>query len=354
MNLLLPALLVACGDKDQNTDSATGTDDTGADTGADTTPDLPDFGQPGPYAPGTFSAEITGSTGVGLTVQVWYPADAPGSETVVYDNLYPGEATTDATPSCGESRPVLVFSHGYSGIRWQSGFLVEHLASHGYVVLAPDHTYNTFLDNDDAHFEELLTRRPQDLIDTFDWALSQSEDADSSLSGCIDGAAGYAVAGHSFGGYTAYATGGATINLNGATDNLGDSRVWAVVPLAPWDVNGTITDGAADITVPLMCLSGTRDETTTWDEVSGMYAAATVTPRYLGEFPDAGHYSFSPVACDFGLAGDGCGEDFLDLDAFTQTVNTAVTAFLEESRGTAGAIGQLPAESDDLIWQITE
>lgn len=345
--LSLPALLMlpACGGKDP--DAGT----TSEDTAEATTPDLPDYSQPGPYAPGTLSAEITGSTGVSLTVQIWFPADAPGSETVTYDGLYGGNATTDVTPSCETSRPVMLFSHGYGGVRWQSGFLVEHLASHGYIVVAPDHTYNTVFDDDDAKFEEVVVRRPQDIADSFNWAADQSADG-GLIAGCINESDGYAVSGHSFGGYTAYATGGATLNLTGSSD-LSDDRVWAVIPMAPWDVGGTITDGTADITVPLMSLSGTRDDTTTWDSVSSMYAAATVTPRYSGEFPDAGHYSFSPIACDFGNVGDGCGDDFIALNDFTALVNTAVTAFLEEARGVTGAITQLP-ESDDVIWEMTE
>ncbi|MFT5679392.1 MAG: putative dienelactone hydrolase [Myxococcota bacterium] len=350
IKLILPALLLlpACGDKDDDSGTTAG-DDTATDTvGAD----LPDYSLPGEFSPGTLSMEITGSTGVELTVQVWFPADAPGAETVVYDGLYAGNATTDAIPTCDDARPVMVFSHGYGGVRWQSGFLVEHLASHGYIVVAPDHTYNTTFDNDDSRFEEVVVRRPQDLADAFDWAVAQSEDASSVLSGCLDGAEGYAVSGHSFGGYTAYAAAGASLNLSGNSD-LSDDRVWAAVPMAPWDVNGTITDGTADITVPLMCLSGTLDTTTSWDSVGSMFSAATATPRYLGEFPEAGHYSFSPIACDFGTTDNGCGEDYIALDTFAGLVNTAVTAFLEESRGVTGAIGQLP-DSGDVVWQMTE
>lgn len=346
--LLLSVLLAACGDKESDSGVAP-LDDTQA-----TTPDLPDYSQPGDYSVGTFSAEITGSTGVEFTVQVWHPADAPGSETVVYDGLYPGDAYTDTAPSCDESRPVLLFSHGYGGIRWQSGFLVEHLASHGYIVVAPDHTNNTFLDNDDSEFEAILLRRPQDIIDSFDWALSQSEDTSSSLSGCIDGAAGYAVSGHSFGGYTAYAVAGATLDdQQGGTINLSDDRAWAVVPLAPWDAYVLTSGATATVDVPVMCLSGTLDETTTWASVTAMYDDLTATPRYLGEFPTAGHFSFSPIACDFGTTGDGCGDDFLSLDTFTGLVNTATLSFLQETRGFTGAIEQIP-QSDDVIWSSTD
>ncbi len=38
---------------------------------------------------------------------------------------------------------VLLFNHGWAGRRTQDTFLTEDLASHGYVVAAIDHTYNS-------------------------------------------------------------------------------------------------------------------------------------------------------------------------------------------------------------------
>jgi len=44
--------------------------------------------------------------------------------------------------SSGERRyPVLIFSHGWTGVRTQNTYQAEDLASHGYIVIAPDHTY---------------------------------------------------------------------------------------------------------------------------------------------------------------------------------------------------------------------
>jgi alpha-beta hydrolase superfamily lysophospholipase len=39
------------------------------------------------------------------------------------------------------SRPVLLFLHGFSGIRQQNTFQVEELVSHGYIVAAIDQPY---------------------------------------------------------------------------------------------------------------------------------------------------------------------------------------------------------------------
>jgi predicted dienelactone hydrolase len=52
--------------------------------------------------------------------------------------------------------PVLVFSPGYNSMRTQSTTLMEEMASHGYVVVALDHTYSGVLTNFPAGRVELL------------------------------------------------------------------------------------------------------------------------------------------------------------------------------------------------------
>lgn len=43
--------------------------------------------------------------------------------------------------------PLVVYSHGNGGLRYVSAFLTEHLASHGFIVVAPDHVGNTAIDS---------------------------------------------------------------------------------------------------------------------------------------------------------------------------------------------------------------
>lgn len=108
-----------------------------------------------------------------IMVQVWYPAVVePGSTPAPYlSNLAvqgPAAAAVFKLPSftlshvnlaathaylnspvvtgtgplrTDERFPVLVFSHGWTGFRVQNTYQMEELASHGYVVFAPDHTY---------------------------------------------------------------------------------------------------------------------------------------------------------------------------------------------------------------------
>lgn len=334
--------LLACG----NTPADSGTRAT--DSGVPSTPT--DYSQPGAASPGTLQATVAGSTGTTLPVQVWYPAEPSGQAPITYDGVYPGGAFEGAAPACDGPRPVLVFSHGNSGVRWQSPFFTEYLATHGWVVVAPDHVGNTLFDMGAVPFEEVILRRPQDLRDSFDWLVDESSRADSPLSGCVDADAGYAVAGHSFGGFTTYATAGAPFDhpTTGVPENRSDERVWAAIAMAPWDVGGLLNTGNADVAVPVLTLGGTLDVTTPWDMIAGLHNTLTATPRFLGEFPAAGHFSFAPVSC-LVFDGDGCGDDFLPLETFTALVNASSLAFLEGAQGVEGAYEALP-DDPALLW----
>jgi dienelactone hydrolase len=103
-----------------------------------------------------------------LVAQAWYPADRhapvePGpwveeaqrfgavaareldlpAFTLGHLGLIRSHATDEARGAHGASgsRPLLIYSHGWRGFRTIHSTLLESLASHGYVVLALDHTY---------------------------------------------------------------------------------------------------------------------------------------------------------------------------------------------------------------------
>jgi predicted dienelactone hydrolase len=308
-------------------------------------------GAPEPAFPvGAVEREITGGDAVPLKTTTWFPAASGSGDTLCYEDLYPGGALLEVPAACDDGpRPVVVYSHGNGGIRWVSSFLTEFLAAQGYVVTAPDHTYNTALDADSSRFLDVLERRPADVRLTFDALVDEASDPESPLFGCIDPAAGYAVMGHSFGGYTALAVAGARVrSTRGGPPFVGDNRVWAVFAMAPWHAGNTIVFGTEDIDVPVMTVTGALDETTPWDEVSRLHAPVTSSTRYLGLMPAAGHYTFTPVACLL-FDGDGCGEGFVDLDRATGIINRAALLFFDEARGLD--VDPPSSLSDDaLVW----
>lgn len=112
------------------------------------------FSQRGPYRVGLREIEFPSLAEPArrLPTSVWYPAKAPRP---VDDELpeqaphllgQPHQADLDLEPDDFPA-PLIVFSHGNSGSRHQSTFLMTHLASWGFVVAAPDHLGNTFFDS---------------------------------------------------------------------------------------------------------------------------------------------------------------------------------------------------------------
>ena len=88
-----------------------------------------------------------------LPVTVWYPAQEGVEETTyVHDPSWlrmpivkqPGHAIPDGTIELSDAPyPLVIYSSGNMWYRQAAAYLAEHLASHGFVVMAADHTGNT-------------------------------------------------------------------------------------------------------------------------------------------------------------------------------------------------------------------
>ena len=69
----------------------------------------------------------------------------------------------NAAPVSNNTFPILVFSHGHGGLRTQNTNQVEELVSHGYIVVAVDHTYDAgFVEFSDGDIAYSLTARADD------------------------------------------------------------------------------------------------------------------------------------------------------------------------------------------------
>jgi len=120
-----------------------------------------------------------------------------------------------------QSMPVVVFSHGITGTRHLHQALYEHLVSHGYIVVAPDHSFDAnltiFPDGHIANYRSNITGHPDSLnvrimqMDTRATDISfildqiekmQSGEIESKINGKID-LEKLAIGGHSYGGSTA-------------------------------------------------------------------------------------------------------------------------------------------------------
>ncbi|HMA47033.1 MAG TPA: lipase [Frankiaceae bacterium] len=253
----------------------------------------------------TFALTDTARGGRTLTVDAWYPvdeADARGRPPSRYDALpgvgYPSPAAlTDPPVSRRGPFPLVVFSHGSEGIRFQSPFFTETLASHGFVVAAPDHAGNTALDaaaGGELPLERLAVERPRDVSFVISRMLARSAAGGDRFTGRIDPAR-VAVTGHSLGGYTALAVAGG----NGPARP--DRRVRAVVAMAP--ASALLPEASLRaVRVPLLLLGGTLDDTTPVDpNLTRPYALVAGRPVYRLDVEAAAHYSFSDI-CAFAAA----------------------------------------------------
>lgn len=189
-----------------------------------------------------------------LPVEVWYPAmDAhAGADLDTRQDTYemlPGlprvtqEAVRDAEPRSGRY-PLVLFSHGFGGHRRQSTFFCTHVASHGYVVAACDHTGNTVFDVMRAALAARAGEPMPDFGDSLrSFAVARPADVRALLDQLLDGLAGelgglidrerIGMSGHSFGGWTTMVV------------TAQDRRIRAALPLAP-------AGGATPIPVPAL------------------------------------------------------------------------------------------------------
>jgi predicted dienelactone hydrolase len=321
-----------------------------------------------------------------VTVELWYPAtdDARDAEPEVYaiddvlrpevladigasiEVALPTEAVRDATPRAdGAPYPLVLFSHGSSGVRMQSTFLTVALASHGYVVAAPDHHGNTLSDailaggQTDEMLLQAFADRPLDLRVVLDHVKALP--VGDPLVGIVD-ASRIGVAGHSFGALTAVRW----IGLRGEVD--------AVVAQAPPDMELTwlaINDPLADFGVPLMLHVGGLDGTTPPADAESIWVEAA-PPRSRLTLASAGHFTFSDMCLIdrdallavaavgvFDALDDGCAEDNIAVQtAFPVLRHYAIGWFNLHLRGSTPTAALLTQDAgrtlagDEVTFEI--
>ena len=163
-----------------STSAQTSTTPATADT---STPSLT-YAARGTHAVGYRVFTTTGAQRRPLTLRAWYPArrlDDKRPETITYtapnkfdEQITPGKNITAVGGALKNGRPgrtakpypLVVFSHGYALSPIVYSTLVEHYASRGYVVLAPEH--NETFDGLLTGFWKALIDRPVDIHRTID------------------------------------------------------------------------------------------------------------------------------------------------------------------------------------------
>jgi len=299
-----------------------------------------------------------------LMTEVWYPA-APEAADMPYDivkNFCPGWWDSYVRPTLEEEYgappdeldnfnkptgshrdappdylhapyPMLLFSHGFGGVRIQSFSICEWLASWGFVVVAPDHTGNALLVCLPDGVVELnpdltliaYTQRKNDISFLISKLAELSAfDPEEFFTGLIDPTK-VGTFGHSFGG---------TVAVEAAKD---DSRIQAAINMAsfsfPW-----CDESFSASTIHMIAL----EDDTMYDAIFVMRWAYSVFPRpkFKMEFINAGHYTFSDSCILLPSLmgdGDGCGIgerhetgeefEFIDHDLAMEIISSYAVAF---------------------------
>ncbi len=118
--------------------------------------------------------------------------------------------------------PLIVYSHGFSSNRRGGAYLAEHLASHGYVVVAANFPLtNTYAP--DRPWVRDIVNQPGDVSFLIDQLVARSTDVDSGLWRMID---------ERQIGVTGISLGGMTSTLVAFHPELGDERVGAALSIA--------------------------------------------------------------------------------------------------------------------------
>ncbi|MEY2957593.1 MAG: hypothetical protein RLZZ01_161 [Actinomycetota bacterium] len=381
-------LLAACGSSDEPTDAAASTTDaapeatdssdptttvaptttepapptTEAAPPATTEPPAPDLELvgAGPYEVGVTTITVDDPDGERpLTVDVWFPLAAGATDLSLQQyTLLPGVyfespdafAATPDLIATDEEFPLVVYSHGSGGLRYIHSAYTEAIASHGYVVAAPDHTGNTAVDRLlGAEFAGELTAylRPNDIGRVIDAFTDPSHPSAGPWAEQVD-ADRIAVTGHSFGGFTSVAVVTGFSNVNGTFE--ADDRVDAIIPLAPATGPALLADDVISLVdVPMMVIVGTDDVTTPVEpNVTRLWDLNDNSPAYRAELVAGEHQTFTdlcaytrflPQLTDVpqavldtieASAVEGCSEGDMDDARAADLTNTYAVAFLDQ------------------------
>jgi predicted dienelactone hydrolase len=246
---------------------------------------LESAGQRGTYGVGVTTIDLVdtsrGTTANGdarasndrkLPIEVWYPIGASTQPEMRDAPLDKNDAPY----------PLIIFAHGLSGNRRQSVSFTQHLASHGYIVAAPDFPLSHLGTPGGPRLGDVL-EQPKDVSFVIDQLLVFNGQEGHLLNRAIDGKK-IGMSGHSLGAMTTL------------LDIYGPNRDARISAALPFSTPGCFfPDGfGGNVSVPMMAVGGTNDLITPPSSADRAYTVAHA-PRYLFHIKGGDHVRFADV-----------------------------------------------------------
>jgi dienelactone hydrolase len=259
------------------------------------------YAERGPYPVGVTTYTRSGDH----KVEVWYPAVEGTTGTETYDvrdftppairdiltddapATFSYEAGRDAAAAEG-AFPVVMFSHGFTGMRLQSAFLTPHLASYGMIVVSTDHPTRDMYNQLGGTAGEATQDAVTDLFESLDLVIAENTTAGSIIEGRLD-ADRVSAMGHSAGGGTVFQA-------------ASDERIDSYISLASGAFAG---EGEEPVMPdkPSFFMAGALDAVVTPEERTRPAYEAAPSPSRLWILDKVGHNGFD----DFCTFGNGTG-----------------------------------------------
>lgn len=265
-------------------------------------------------------------------------------------------------------KPVIVYSHGFGSVRTDMRYLVEHLASHGYVVAALEHpgsngaSVNLALQNKTRLFQpQEVVDRPKDISFVLDELEKLNQTANNPLHKKL-AINNTIVLGYSYGGATALIVAGGELQLERLkqrckeniavfslgetlqcsaqelpknTYKLGDSRVKAAIALNPTTSLLFGDSGLSQVQVPILMLASSADKTTPALNEQIVSFEKLPSPKWLVGILGSTHLSVKDPSTTTDQAaqpntpfsgGEVVGEEAADVRKYMKTIALAFAA----------------------------
>jgi len=219
---------------------------------------------------------------------------------------------TYAPKDAAGTLPVIIVSHGMGGSRDSLKYLGRHWASHGYVSVHLQHA-GSDLKIWQGKSKTEITGAMRRAVSDIGARINRPLDVRFAIDQVLAGSLGFrsepfsvdpdrlAVAGHSFGGWTALASAGITFNpTNAFRANFGDTRLVASIALSPGGFHTEPPIAFHTIGIPTLHMTGTEDRIesivdTRPGEQRNAFDNIRNAPKYLVILDGGDHMIFSGI-----------------------------------------------------------